>query len=162
MKVNKVIKETHSMQQQVKELNEKIEEHKKYIQKYFDEQESLDNSINAGNVKATKVTSAYIKYNGYSLERSLKKKEKTKIVDQVIKKKYEVVDIKAFTDLIKLTAITPHELKKHLHIIRTVDGDAVKRLFEKGDITKEDLDGCFESNIVNSIRLTEIKTPEGD
>lgn len=163
-KINKLIKETYDLQQQIKVLEDKVAENKQVIQSYFDTKNNKidNNSIIADNVKATKVSNVYITYNGFQLEKKLKENDKKKLLNKIIKKTYSIINIDAFIDLMKLTHLSPYTVKSHIRVDRKVDSDAVKRLFERGELTKEDLDGCFEHKIVDYVKLTEIKTSEGD
>lgn len=157
-KIKKLVKETYKMQQQADELKNKIAENRKLIQEYFDSDANVQaNELIVDDIKVTKITSAYVTYNGVKLEKNLKKNGKKNLINSIIKKDYAIINIKAFLELIKLTAITPTQIKSHLRIDRTIDGKAIERLFEKGELTKQDLEGCMDSKIVNSIRFSKLK-----
>lgn len=156
IEIESLVKDTYQKQQQVKELEASIALNKQSIQKYFDSQTSNVSEVVVDNIRVQKIESAYISYNGFKLEKNLKNNDKKNLINTIIKKEYVVINIKAFLELIKLTAITPLQIKSHLQVNRKVDSKAVQRLFEKGDLTKEDLDDCMDSKIVQSIRFNEI------
>lgn len=159
--IKAVIEETYNLSEESKEIDARIKSNKKVLQQYFDENEDdlFSNSITTENgIKATKVTSAYITYDGVKLERNLKKNNKKDYIERAIKKVYTIVDIQAFIQFVKLANITPHGIKRHLKIDRIVQKDTVKRMFENGELTKEDLDGCMDTKLVDSIRITKIKS----
>lgn len=158
-KVRLLVKETFELQQQEKELKSKIKDNKIKIQNYFDSQETTNEQIktlNVDGVRATMIESAYINYNGLKLEKKLKKNKKRALVDKLIKKDYKIFDIKAFMDLMKLTNLSPHEVKSHVVIDRKVDNNEVKKAFEKGEIIPKDLEGCMTTKLVKSIRFNKV------
>ena len=139
--------------EEAKQLDEEIKLLKNSLQNYYDTQINAKKSIMTKNAMATFVESVYIKYKGWHLEKRLKKVGKHKIAEEIMKKEYRIVDWQLFTDLMKNTGIKPRTLKTHFHIDYNVDQRKVQDLFEKGVITKEDLEGNFTSNVVKSIRI---------
>lgn len=157
--VRLLVKETYELQQQEKELQSKIKDNKIKIQNYFDSQETMNEKIktlNVDGIRATMVESAYINYNALKLEEKLKKNKKRFLIDKLIKKEYRIFNIKAFMDLMKLTNLSPYEVKSHIVIDRKVDNNEVKKAFEKGEITPEDLEGCMTTKLVKSIRFNKV------
>lgn len=162
-KLENLIIQTYEMQVTVKELEEQIATNKTELQKYFESDKLAEvKELFAEDIKVQQIESAYISYNGNMLEKSLKANNKKGLIKQTIKKTYTIINIQAFMELIKLTAITPFEIKGHIRVNREVNKKAVQDLFAKGEIEKQDLDNCFESKVVKSIRFSKMKLPEGD
>lgn len=154
----KILKKICKLKYDISELQDEELELREQLQSYFEEQMNHDNqskkSIEVDGNKAILVETAYIDYNAYKLEQKLKRAGKNDISKKVIRKKYVVFRWGAFTEFLKSAGILPSTIRGHLEIERTVDKNTLKNLFEKGDITKEDLEGCFDMRVVKSLRIT--------
>lgn len=76
-----------------------------------------------------------------------------KLTKQFIKKDCKIVDWDGFVKFFKRLGADPKELRRFLSITRKVDEDVLKKLYESGELSIEDLDRCYDANVTKSIIL---------
>lgn len=157
-KTKNLILETAELEHQAGMLLLKIDENKKKIQGYFDENniKKLEIPVEETNSKEVKVICrkserCTIKYDAEKLRDRVDKE----IYNEVTKKEYKINDIEELIKMLKSAGIKASEFKKLLTTKISVDGQAVKRLYEAGEIDMKQLEGAYTATISKSIKITE-------
>ena len=159
-KTHNIILETLELEEQVGQLLLKIDENKKWIQKYFDENGIKEMEVpiptTGKSKKETKVVCkkserATIKYD----VEKLKQKFDDELFLEMTKRCYTIPDINAMIALMKESGVRAKDFKSLIDIKVTADGQAIKRLYDAGEITMKDLKGTFQATISKSIKIAE-------
>lgn len=159
-RISKIIVKTYENEQAAAALLVQVDEGKKEIQKYFDEQSynSLSVKVSAGktlskslNLRAKISERVTINYDVDELKKALD----SEIFNEVTHKRYEINDIDGLIKLLKSAGIKASEFKQFINPVITVDKEAVKRLYNQGDITMKDIKGCYSAKISKSVKITE-------
>lgn len=157
-KTHNLILETLELEEQVGRMLLKIDENKKSIQKYFDENnlKRMDVPISDGtgkslNVVCKKSERATIKYDVDKLKQRLD----DEMFIEVTKRSYLIKDINAMIKLVRDAGVKAKEFKSLIEAKITPDGQAIKRLYDAGEITMKQLKGAYKATISKSIKITE-------
>lgn len=153
-KTHNLILETLELEEQVGKLLLKIDENKEKIQKYFDENGLKEVTVPADTsrrVVCKKSERATIKYD----VDKLKEKLDDEMFIEVTKRTYTINNIDEMIKLVKSAGIRAKDFKSLIDAKVTVDGQAVKRLYEAGEITMRTLKGTFTATISKSIKISE-------
>lgn len=86
-----------------------------------------------------KVEKTSIEWDADKLERKLPKS----VAKKVIKKKYSIADMRGLTEYLKSCGVDPKVFKKYLAIEKTVDVKAVDQLGNVGEISVQQISGCY-------------------
>lgn len=93
----------------------------------------------------------------------LKKRIPKPIARQVIKKKYQIADMKGLSEYLKECGVDPQTFAKYLSIEEEVDQDAIERLGELGKITPKNISGCYIVQCSKPyLKLTKKKEKQND
>lgn len=79
----------------------------------------------------------------------LKKKFSKEIYNAVVKKTYQVVDMEGLVQYLKSCGVNPKKFKEHIQRTEVLDKEKMYKLYDLGDISLDDLKGCYsikESN----------------
>ena len=91
----------------------------------------------------------------------LEKKLSKEICSKIIKKEYKINDIKALSDFLKGYGVDPKEFKEFLTIEKTVDNKKLDNLSDIGEITEDDIKGCYVVKPISSyIKISEVEDAE--
>ena len=71
-------------------------------------------------------------------------------VDEVVKRKYEV-DVPALKKLCKTYGIPPKKLRAVISVEKYVDEAALNKLYDSGEISLEDIDGCYTTHETKTV-----------
>lgn len=93
----------------------------------------------AGNIVVKKVERVSVEFDAKKLQKRLNKKQ----VEQVITKRYIVNDADAFLAYLRECGCDPNILRDFLQSELSVDKKALDRLHDIGEVSKEDIDGCY-------------------
>ena len=85
----------------------------------------------------------------------LKKRLDDEMFIEVTKRSYEISDINAMISLMKDAGVKAKDFKALIIPKISVDNQAVKRLYDAGEITMKQLKGTFTAKISKSIKYTE-------
>lgn len=66
---------------------------------------------------------------------------------------YSIPDFKRFALFLKSKGITAKDVRPFLSVKKEVNQDKLTKLYEKGEITLEDLDGCYTASVTKSVAL---------
>lgn len=157
-KVNNLILETLEIEETIGKLLLKVDENKKQIQKYFDENniKKLEIPISDDGTKEVKVVCkkserANIKYD----VEKLKKKLDSELFLEVTNRTYVVTDINKMISLVRDAGVKARDFKDLIEAKITPDSQAIKRLYEVGELTMKQLEGTFTATISKSIKISE-------
>lgn len=101
------------------------------------ESENLADSSEVLSVRKVEKTS--IEWDADKLERKLPKS----VAKKVIKKKYTISNMSGLVEYLKSCGVDPKVFKKYLAIERTVDVKAVDQLGNVGEISVQQISGCY-------------------
>ena len=153
--INKLVLEAYSLKQQVGKLLLCIDEIEGKIQKYFDESGEKEINIQQNEssnvVNCKKIERVTMNYN----VDLLKKRLDDEMFIEVTKRSYEISDINAMISLMKDAGVKAKDFKALIIPKISVDNQAVKRLYDAGEITMKQLKGTFTAKISKSIKYTE-------
>ena len=85
----------------------------------------------------------------------LKQKVDSEIFLEITKRSYVITDIDKMIELVKDAGVSAKEFKALIEAVVNVDSQAVKRLYEAGEITMKQLKGTYTAKISKSIKITE-------
>ena len=153
-KTHNLIIETRELEEQVGELLLKIDENKSKIQAYFDE-----NKIKEINVPvATNLLLVCKKQERvnitYDIEK-LKSKVDNELFLEITKRSYIIKDINKMIEMVKDAGVKAKDFKALIEADVKVDNQAIKRLYDAGEITMKQLKGAYTAKISKSIKITE-------
>lgn len=156
--VDNAIIKVSSLEKQAEELKQRITKGKKKIQEYFDNNkiktlEVEPSDTNSAKLIATKRERVTINYLPDKLQERLSKM----IFGEISIRQYYIVDVEGLVSLLKKAKIPASDFKKYVGVNTTIDKKRVEQLYSVGDITKKQLEGCFEAKIVKFIEIAERK-----
>lgn len=101
----------------------------------FDAEAMNDDGI----LSVRKVEKTSIEWDADKLERKLPKS----VAKKVIKKKYSIADMNGLIEYLKSCGVDPKVFKRYLAIDKTVDVKAVDQLGNVGEISVQQISGCY-------------------
>ena len=157
-KTHNLILETIELEEQAGKLLLKIDENKKKIQKFFDENgiKEMEVPISQTSKKETKVVCrkaerVTVKYD----VDKLKEKLDDELFIEVTKRSYIIKDINAMIKLMKDSGVRAKDFKALIEAKITPDTQAIKRLYDAGELNMKTLKGTYQATISKSIKITE-------
>lgn len=160
-KVENLIIDTHELEQQVGNLLLQIDENKKKIQEYFDENGiktmEVESADACSKMICKKTERATIKYDVDKLKDRLD----DEMFIEVTKRSYVIKDIDAMIKLMKDNGVRARDFKALIDAKVTPNSEAIKRLYDAGELDMKTLKGTFTATISKSIKITE-ETGEKD
>ncbi len=73
----------------------------------------------------------------------------------MIDKKYIIINMPSLKGLLKKHNVPVKDFRKTLLIEELVNRENIKRLFDMGEVTKEDLKGCYTAKLTKTIQFRE-------
>lgn len=160
-KVENLIVDTHELERQAGNLLLQIDENKKKIQKYFDENGiknmEIESTDECSKMICKKTERATIKYD----VDKLKEKLDDEMFIEVTKRSYVIKDIDAMIKLMKENGVRARDFKALIDAKITPNSEAIKRLYDAGELDMKTLKGTFTATISKSIKIIE-ETGEKD
>lgn len=162
-KTHNLILETLELEEQAGKLLLKIDENKKSIQKYFDENGIKQMEVPIGDEKQAncnkqivckKFERATIKYD----VEKLKQKLDNELFMEITNRCYYINDINKMIELVKDAGVKAKDFKALIEAKITPDKQAIKRLYDIGELTLKDLKGTYTATISKSIKIVEEET----
>lgn len=153
-KTHNLILDTLELEEEAGKLLIKIDENKKKIQKYFDENNLKEMEVSVSEntkVICKKSERANIKYDVDKLKQRLD----DELFLEVTKRSYTIKDINAMIKLMKDAGVRAKDFKEQIEPHIVIDGPAIKRLYDAGEITMKQLKGAYTATISKSIKITE-------
>ena len=163
-KTHNLILETLELEEQTGKLLLQIDENKKKIQQYFDENgiKQMEVPVSETSKRKTvvvckKTERATVKYD----VDKLKEKLDDEMFIEVTNRSYQIKDIDAMIKLMRDAGVRARDFKALIEAKITPDTQAIKRLYDAGEITMKQLKGTFKATISKSIKISE-ETGEKD
>lgn len=139
--------ELYKEEQRFKAIKQAYEEKKKKLSTeirnymYSKGYSSFDfRSREFGNVKVNKVVRKTIKWD----VDKLKKKLPIELLAEIIEREYHIVDMPGLVKYLKSCGVNPKKFKQYISVEEKVNQQAINELSEIGDITAQDIEGCYE------------------
>ena len=146
-------------------------EHKAYEENYKKRKVELETIVRSagykefafetpdGNMKARCIESNKIIWDIEKLKEKLNKN----ILSEILNKKYEIEDFNGLVEYLKSCGVDPKKFKEYLIVEEEVNEKALNQLSELGEITDEQIDGCYTlKRISEYVKFTEIKPNEDE
>lgn len=158
---------------EVLELHRLEEQFKEYKSAYEARKKSLTTSISNymysngygmfnfrsrefGAVKVNKIVRKTIVWDADKL----KKKLNPEIFEEVSEKQYTINDIDGLVKYLKSCGVSPKKFKKFIDVETKIDNARVNHLSEIGDITSEDIQGCYTLKEANPYLRIDVEAIE--
>lgn len=90
-------------------------------------------------ITVKKCQAVSIQFDADKLENKLNKE----YCQEVISKKYEVLDMPGLVEYLKSCGVNPKKFKKFIGVIKNVDQKKLDQLFATGKLSEKDVDGCY-------------------
>ena len=145
--VNDLMDEIVSINNQKKGLDLLLQSKKSILAKFF--QKSGKKSISNSDVTCYQREQTDITYDIDMIQTTLPKS----LYSQFLVKSYEIPDWNRFTQFCKKHGISGNELKGLISVKTSVDQQKLNLLYDKGKVSLEDLEGCYDATIKRSIVL---------
>lgn len=161
--------EFSNMQQKKKQLDKKFNERKAGFYKLMSDalgsgvvgdgstfefqvdRHLADGTSKKFNFKATRVVPTKVVWD----VPKLKKKLDADVLSDVVKREYTVLDMVGLARYVKSLGGSQSKLKSFFLVSESVDEEAMDQAFEVGDITRDDVSGCFSVEVKSeSYRVT--------
>lgn len=159
-KIKDLILQTFEIEEQAGKLLLQIDENKKRIQKFFDE-----NNIKVMEVPVTEIKEANkkVKVVCKKFERAtikydvdkLKEKLDDEMFIEVTKRSYTITDINRMIKLVKDSGVRARDFKELIEAKITPNTEAIKRLYDVGELDMNMLKGTYQATISKSIKISE-------
>ena len=163
-KTHNLILETLELEEQTGKLLLQIDENKKKIQQYFDENGIKQMEVPVSETSKSKTVvvckkteRATVKYD----VDKLKEKLDDEMFIEATNRSYQIKDIDAMIKLMRDAGVRARDFKALIEAKITPDTQAIKRLYDAGEITMKQLKGTFKATISKSIKISE-ETGEKD
>lgn len=111
------------------------------IKQYLDKKNTNSVSFDTSglNYKATFVKSKKVNFDAELLQQKLDKE----LFNEICIRNYRVLDFDGLIKYLKSLGANPKEVKKYIYCEKTIDNKIVDQLSDVGDISLEDLEGCY-------------------
>lgn len=158
-KLKKICFDLFKLKLQEQQAKEQYAKTQAELKKYFSgtKEKSLSFVVGEKGYKVTDVNPTKIIWNVEKLLERFKKRKKSKeITQQVIKKSYSISDWEGFVKLLSDNGLKADDVKPFISVESKVDQKKMDNLSEIGEITTEDIEGCYTVEETNGyIKLTD-------
>lgn len=152
--LNDIIEQTFYLEQKIHEWKQKVESNKKYISKALGRKNSLDARIDENtsfNVQKKIDTKLHFFYE--QLQKTLDKKTYNKVINKTV----TIDDVNALIKTLKWYGVPPKEFKTYITVHHEVDIEKVDSLIEIGEISIDEIQGCYSVEFNEDIRVRKTK-----
>lgn len=119
--------------------------------------DQFDSNSEADTLNVTRVEKVSIEWFAEKLERKLPKP----VAKKVIRKQYRIRDMRGLTAYLKSCGVDPKVFKTFIDVERTVDQKAVDQLGEVGEISVNQIAGCYVVKCLKPYFTLKVKKGEG-
>src|SRR5690606_4966352 len=84
----------------------------------------------------------------------LKESMDPELFNEIVHKTYRISDMRGLIEMLKGYGVSAKEFKKFIQVDESVDKAAIRRLYDTGDIKRQDIKGCYSAKVVKSIKIT--------
>ena len=153
MSIEDNINRAYALKKKISEMNAQYDFIRSKIQQYFENEKN--NKIKVNGVAATKRERIEIIYD---IEK-MREKIDRKLFNKITERTYFVTDIESLIVLMKEANIKPKNFKKYVKPQIKVNKDAIEKAYDVGDISKDDLQGCYTAKVTKYIELRKDDDP---
>lgn len=145
-KITKAVKDLDSLNKTFKDHEEKYKAEKDRLQKiikdYTDKSnlEEFDFDDNLSHYKVRPIITKKIIWDIDKLSEKLDKE----ILNEILDRQYSINDFDSLVEYLKSCGVDPNKFKKFIEVKKTVNNKKVDELSQLGDISSDDLSGCYE------------------
>lgn len=145
--LDKTMQDIVSLNNQIAGLKMLLQHKKDQMAKYF----TVTGQKSVANDECTVFVQerTKIEYNVDAILETLGKDEAKRFVEW----SYSIPDFKQFALFLKSKGITAKDVRPFLSVKKEVNQNKLTKLYEKGEITLEDLDGCYTASVTKSVAL---------
>ena len=143
--VKQVVEEIGLLKIKIAEFEHMLSEKKKIMSRYFDS--SGKSSITSGSTTVYVQTKTTIDYDIPAMKKKLDKD----LFDEIVKRQYKVSDIRGLKLFLKKHDIDISDIKEYIEVEQSVDKDRLSKLYETGEITLADLEGCYDAKVTKTV-----------
>ena len=156
-KIQDLVRETYNLKHNMEVMKVAYETNRLIIQKYFDSKGIGQLEIEGYTDGAPLVVSKQERMTVDYFTDKLKEKLNKEVYNEIVNKTYTINNIEALVSLLKEAGIKPQQFKELLSVSEVLNKEQLKQLYAVGDISAEDLKGCYNAHIVKSIQIKERK-----
>lgn len=152
--LNDIVEQTFHFESTIYDLTQKVNKNKREIKKGLGKKDSL--TIKTDDNKdflVSRNTDVKLEFFADKLQKSLDKDKFKRIVN----KKVVVDDLEGLIQLLKENGVSPKQFKKYISTEHSVDVDKLDHLVEIGEISIEDIHGCYKADFNEEIKIRKIK-----
>lgn len=153
IEIKKEIEEVVVLKNKIETLEEMLQKKKKILQAYM---EKTGKSCRGSGISCYIQERISVEYDKEKLKEKLDKKSYNEIVD----KEYRITDFDLFKSILRRNNIDLKEFKKCMKKKEEVNETKVNKLFESGEITLEDISGCYTAKGKKSVVIKKDKHEE--
>lgn len=164
--VKDLVCKTYALEQQIQTMTEEYKNNKKILQELFDEKDidrlgdiAYQNSEHDDALTLEIIRKERVLVN--FLVDKIKEKMPREILPEIINKTYVVNDMESLKLILKKSGISPKAFKSLFTVQEQINKEAIKQLYSVGDISREQLKGCFTTNIQKSLKIQRQKKEGG-
>ena len=145
--LDKTMQDIVSLNNQIAGLKMLLQHKKDQMAKYF----TVTGQKSVANDECTVYVQerTKIEYDVDAILDAIGKEEAKRFVDW----SYSIPDFKRFALFLKSNGITPKDVRPFLSVTKEVNQDKLTKLYEQGEITLEDLEGCYTASVTKSVAL---------
>jgi len=149
-----LIRETKDLEKQINDLKAQYIENKQIIQNIFDKEKLKEyivpaDKVNGKDIIVKRTERVTIEY----LVDKLKQKLSKEIMNEITIKMYMITAMPRLIKLCKMYNVPVETFKECIQVEETINKDAIKQLYEVGDITHDDIAGCFKATLTKNISI---------
>lgn len=145
--VDTLMDECVSIQNQIAGLNLLLSNKKSTLAKYFES--TGERNISNSDCTCYVQERTDIKYDMEALSEALSKP----LLKQFVNVVYTISDWQGFVECLRMHQISAKEIKPYITTTKSVDQNKLSKLYERGELTLSDLNGCYEATTKRSIVL---------
>lgn len=151
---NDLVEQTFYLEQKVFEYTRKVNKNKERISRFMGRRNNLNVKVDERTeFFATKKVEPNIQFFPDKLKKKLDKNKYKDVVDKTI----TVDDYNALVRFLKTYKVPPKEFKKYLSVCDNVDNEKLSHLIDVGEIGIDDIQGCYNVEFEEEIRVKKIK-----
>lgn len=151
--INQILDDIVHLNNQLNGLELLIKSKKQKVREYFED--SGESTIKNPEVSAFVTTRTNITYDIQAIKEKLDKDLYKQFVDRT-----HSLDLKAFKRICLVMNIDYKKFRKAIKVSETVNEEKLNKLYDIGEITLKDLDGCYDAKVSKSVSFRFFKSKE--
>lgn len=149
------VKRVYSLGKRLEALKAEYDSERAALQDYFDKKALKRVEVVTGTsvITASKIERITINYIAEKLKERLDREK----YNEIVQKRCIVNNYEGLKELLRKHGVRFKEFSEHVQVFDEVKKDTVKELYEVGDITNEELKGCYTATVTKFIQFKEMK-----